>query len=51
MPVVRQEDVQAIALGVLGHRLILRPEAQIEGRDVSDVVRDVLSSVPVLESV
>jgi MoxR-like ATPase len=45
------EDVQAIALGVLGHRLILRPEAQIEGRDVADVVRDVLSSVPVLETV
>jgi MoxR-like ATPase len=45
------EDVQAIALGVLGHRLILRPEAEIEGRDVADVVRDVLSSVPVLETV
>ena len=26
------EDVQAIAFGVLGHRLILRPEAEIEGR-------------------
>jgi MoxR-like ATPase len=45
------EDVQAVALGVLGHRLILRPEAEIEGRDVADVIRDVLSSVPVLETV
>ena len=26
------EDVQAVALGVLGHRLILRPEAEVEGK-------------------
>jgi MoxR-like ATPase len=44
------EDVQEIALGVLGHRLIVRPEAEVEGRHVSDVVKDVLESVPVLES-
>jgi MoxR-like ATPase len=43
------EDVQAIAFGVLGHRLILRPEAEIEGTQVADVVRDVLAAVPVLE--
>ena len=34
------EDVQAVALGVLGHRLILRPEAEIEGKHVADVVRE-----------
>ena len=44
------EDVQEIAYGVLGHRLIVRPEAEVEGRLVSDVVRDLLESVPVLES-
>ncbi|HEY8503880.1 MAG TPA: MoxR family ATPase [Gemmataceae bacterium] len=43
------EDVQAVALGVLGHRLILRPEAEIEGKQVADVVRDLLNTVPVLE--
>jgi MoxR-like ATPase len=43
------EDVQAIALGVLGHRLILRPEAEVEGRRVADIVNDVLAEVPVLE--
>ena len=43
------EDVQAIALGVLGHRLILRPEAEIEGKRVSDVVDDLLKTVPVME--
>ncbi len=42
------EDVQAVAFPVLGHRLILRPEAEIEGRSVRDVVKDVLDQVPVL---
>jgi len=45
------EDVQAIAFGVLGHRLILRPEAEIEGKHVADVVREILDAVPVLETV
>jgi MoxR-like ATPase len=44
------EDVQAIAYPVLGHRLIMRPEAEIEGRSPRDVVRDVLSKVPVLSA-
>ena len=43
------EDVQAIAFPVLGHRLILRPEAEIEGKHVSDVVREVLDEVRVFE--
>lgn len=43
------EDVQEIALGVLGHRIILRPEAEVEGRSVADVVRELLDAVPVLE--
>jgi MoxR-like ATPase len=42
------EDVQAVALGVLGHRLIVRPEAEVEGKNVADIVRDLLESVPVL---
>jgi MoxR-like ATPase len=44
------EDVQAIALGVLGHRLILRPESEIEGRTVAGVVADVLAKSPVLDT-
>ena len=42
------EDLQAIAFPVLGHRIILRPEAEIEGRNVRDIVREVLAKVPVL---
>ena len=44
------EDVQSVARGVLGHRLILRPEAEIDGRAVGDVVADVLGSVRVLST-
>jgi MoxR-like ATPase len=42
------EDVHGIALGVLGHRLIIRPEAEVEGKRTTDVVRQLLDSVPVL---
>ncbi len=45
------EDVHAVAKGVLGHRLILRPEAEIEGRKTADVIRDLIQSVPVLETI
>ena len=47
---ITHEDIQAICLPVLGHRLILRPEALIEDRRVADVVRDVLEQVPVLHT-
>ena len=36
--------------GVLGHRLIIRPEAEVEGKRVEDVVQDLLNTVPVMES-
>jgi MoxR-like ATPase len=44
------EDIHAVAPGVLGHRLIVRPEAEVEGKRALDVVRDLLQSVPVLQS-
>jgi len=43
------EDVQDIAVPVLGHRLIMRPEAEVEGKQVSDVVAELLATVPVVE--
>jgi MoxR-like ATPase len=42
------EDVHAVAPGVLGHRLIIRPEAEVEGKSTLDVVRQLLATVPVL---
>jgi MoxR-like ATPase len=42
------EDVQLVALSVLGHRLIIRPEAEVEGKTVKQVVREIIEAVPVL---
>jgi len=44
------EDVQAVAHGVLAHRLIVRPEAEVEGRQAADVIQELLDSVPVMET-
>jgi MoxR-like ATPase len=43
------EDVHAVALGVLGHRLIIRPEAEVEGKRVANIVQEILDTVPVME--
>jgi MoxR-like ATPase len=43
-------DVQAVVMPVLGHRVILRPEAEIEGRGIANVLQDVLEAVVVLEN-
>jgi MoxR-like ATPase len=43
------EDVQTMALSVLGHRLIIRPEAEVEGKTVKEIVRDIVENVPILE--
>ena len=42
-------DVKAIAPAVLAHRLIIRPEAEVEGKRTADVVDELLDSVPVLQ--
>ncbi len=42
------EDIQLVCLPVLGHRLILQPEAEMDGRSVAEIVRQLIQSVPVL---
>lgn len=44
------EDVQAVALPVLEHRVIMRPEAELSGRDITQVLGEVIKSVPVRKS-
>ena len=44
------EDVQAIAHTVLEHRVIIRPEAELSGRTVSEVVEEVIQNVAIRES-
>ena len=43
------EDIQSVSLPVLGHRLIMRPEAEMDGRNVRQVIDQLLQAVPVLE--
>ena len=50
LPYLTHEDIQAIALPVLGHRLILKPEAEMEGQTVAAIVQELIRSVPVLKS-
>jgi MoxR-like ATPase len=45
------EDVQAVAPAVLNHRLIIRPEAEVEGKQTAEVIREILNALPVLEAV
>lgn len=45
---VTHDDVQLICRPVLGHRLIMRPEAEMDGRTVEGVIQQVIQRVPVL---
>lgn len=44
------EDVQAVAAGMLAHRLIVRSEAKVEGKQARNFVRELLDTVPMLET-
>jgi MoxR-like ATPase len=44
---VTPDDIRAIAVAVLGHRLILRPEFEIEGISVAEVIEKILQEIPV----
>jgi MoxR-like ATPase len=44
---VTPDDVKALALPALRHRVELRPEAEIEGVSVDAVLEGILSTVPV----
>jgi MoxR-like ATPase len=44
---ITPDDIQALASPVLGHRLVLRPEAEIEGTTVDESIRAVLAQVTV----
>jgi MoxR-like ATPase len=44
---VAPDDIHAVAIPVLGHRLILRPEFEIEGISVQEVIQKILAEIPV----
>jgi MoxR-like ATPase len=41
------DDLKALAIPVLEHRMLLTPEAQLEGSDPAEVLEDILETVPV----
>ena len=45
---VTHDDIQSICQPVLGHRLIMRPEAEMDGRTVEGVIQQVIQRVPVI---
>lgn len=44
---VTPDDIKAIAPATLRHRLILRPEAQLDGLQIDSVIQSLLGQVPV----
>ena len=41
------DDVKSAALPVLRHRVIMRPEAELEGLEINQVLNEVMASVEV----
>ena len=41
------DDIKAMTTPVLEHRLILRPEFEIEGQSVTEVIKSILEQVAV----
>ena len=44
---VTPDDIQFVAAPVLNHRLILTPEAEMEGTRVEDVIHEIVQSIEV----
>lgn len=44
---VTPDDIQFVAIHVLNHRMILTPEAEMEGSPIEDIIREIVQSVEV----
>lgn len=44
---VLPDDVKAMAPHVLIHRLMISPQAQLRGRNIGDLIRDLIDTIPV----
>jgi len=44
---VTPDDIQFVAIHVLNHRMILTPEAEMEGTLIEDIIREIVQSVEV----
>jgi MoxR-like ATPase len=45
-PMVLPDDVKAMAAPVLGHRLLISPEARLRGRKVDQVLAEIVDRIP-----
>ena len=48
-PYLTHQDIQAICVPILGHRLIIQPEAEMDGRLAREIINDLIEAVPVLK--
>ena len=46
---VTPDDVKAVAFGVLNHRLVLRPEFEIEGISTDEIINQILTQTTIAE--
>lgn len=46
-PFVRPEDIRAMAVPVIAHRLVLNSEARFSGRENREIVQSILETIPV----
>ncbi|TXT53522.1 MAG: hypothetical protein BAJALOKI2v1_930004 [Promethearchaeota archaeon] len=44
---VTPDDVRALTVPALNHRILLKPEAELEGLDVQTVIRNIIEEIPV----
>jgi MoxR-like ATPase len=44
---VTPDDVRALAVPTLNHRILLKPEAELEGLDVITVIKNIIEDIPV----
>jgi MoxR-like ATPase len=44
---VTPDDVRALAMPALNHRILLKPEAELEGLDVKSVIKGIIEEIPV----
>jgi len=44
---VTPDDVRALAVSAFNHRILLKPEAELEGLDVKTVINNILEEIPI----
>jgi MoxR-like ATPase len=44
---VTPDDVRALTVPALNHRILLKPEAELEGLDIKTVIKNIIQDIPV----